>query len=103
MKPHLVRWAKEHGDRGLVVIDVDDGSIDENIEDVRASFKKHPLPFPVLWDEGGKMNDLYGATEEGTPWTVLIGGDGEIKWRGHPLDKIKEIEGVIEVELERLE
>ena len=103
MKPHLVRWHESYAKKGLVIIDVDDGSIDENIEDVRTSFEKHPLPFPVLWDEGGKLNDFYGATEEGTPWTVLIGIDGEIKWKGPPLKKLEEIEAAIEAELGRME
>ena len=102
MKPHLVRWHETYGSKGLVVIDVNDGFSDPDIEDVRASVKKYGTPYPVLWDKDGEMNDHFGATGEGTPWTVLIGIDGEKKWQGHPLEKIKEIEALIERELEQL-
>ena len=102
MKPHLVRWHETFGKKGLVVIDVDNGNDDPEFEKVVADQKAHPMPFPVLWDEDGKMSELYGAEEEGTPWTVIIGVDGEIRWRGYPLERLKEIEAVLEEEVAKV-
>lgn len=102
MKPHLVRWHGTYGEKGLVVIDVDNGAYDPEFKDVLADFNAHPLPFPVLWDEKGRMSEQYGAEEEGTPWTVILGLDGATLWKGHPLDKIGEIETVLEAELAKL-
>ena len=103
MKPHLVRWNEQYGKKGLQIFDIDDGSIDKDIDDIKASVKKSGVSFPVLWDEGGKLCDKYGATEEGYPRGILIGVDGERKWEGFPLPKVEEIESLIEAELAKVQ
>ena len=82
MAPHLVRWDTELRAKGLVVLDVDHGGIDE--KDVLARYvKDKKKTYPVLWDEDGKTADLYGV--KAMPTAYLIGPDGKVLWNGHPM------------------
>jgi hypothetical protein len=81
MQPHLVRWDKEYRQKGLVVIEVDNGEIDAR-EDVARHVAELDLSYPVLWDEGQKTCLAYGVHRYSTAY--LIGVDGKVLWEGDP-------------------
>jgi hypothetical protein len=81
MKPHLVRWHKDYADKGLVVIDVNDGSID-TFEALKDSLAKSEVKFPVLWDKDARNVSTYKV--EGMPAAYLVGVEGTVVWEGHP-------------------
>src|SRR5687767_14480666 len=97
MKRHLVRWHKEYSDKGLVVIDVDNGQVDP-FDRVKKDAQKSGLPYPVLWDKGGRNFENYGVRQ--TPWALLIAADGKVVWEGVPLPKVEELEKKIQGELQ---
>jgi peroxiredoxin len=98
MKPHLVRWHKSFGEKGLTILDIDNGGIDQK-ERLEKSARK--LPFATLWDEGGKLCKTYGI--RGYPSAYLIGVDGKVLWEGVPMSAIEEIEGLIKEELKKVD
>ena len=53
MATHLVKWDEQYREKGLVVIEIDDGRQDEDPEEVRAHAEKLGITFPVLWDKDG--------------------------------------------------
>jgi len=95
MKSHLVRWQKTFGDKGLVVIEVDNGAAD-TFEAVKADYAKKGLTFPVLWDREGKTFAAYKL--KNLPWGYLIGADGKVAWEGVALKQMEEVEKRIEAE-----
>ena len=99
MKPHLVRWHKQWADKGLVVIDNDDGTAD-TLEELKEAVAKGGIPYPTLWDKGGKNVETYDV--QAMPTGYLIGADGTVLWEGVPNKKIAEIEKLIEQELAKL-
>ncbi|HYE99154.1 MAG TPA: hypothetical protein VEJ18_09605 [Planctomycetota bacterium] len=99
MKPHLVRWHKQWAEKGLVIIDNDDGTAD-TLEEVKDAVAKGGIPFPTLWDKGGKNVETYDV--QAMPLGYLIGVDGTVLWEGVPNRKIEEIEKLIEAELGKL-
>ena len=104
MKPHLVRWHGSYAEKGLVILDVDDGSPDvDKFEEVKKDVEENKLPFAVLWDKGGKNIAAYKV--EGMPAAYLIGVDGTVVWEGHPNAKQSEadkLEARIKAELEKV-
>jgi peroxiredoxin len=102
MKPHLVRWHGSYAEKGLVVVDIDDGSEDSQA-DLKKDVQDHKLPFPVLWDKEGKNVATYKV--EGFPAAYLIGVDGKVIWEGHPNARQSEadkLEAKIKAELEKV-
>ena len=99
MKTHLVRWRKDLGAKGLVVIEVDNGAVDD-LEAVRADHKRKDLNFPVLWDRDAANFQAYGVRE--LPRSVLIGADGKVVWEGSPAGKEEELEKRIRAELAKI-
>ena len=104
MKPHLVRWHNAYAEKGLAILDVDDGSPDvDKFEDVKAEVEHLKLPFAVLWDKGGKNIETYKV--QAMPAAYLIGVDGTVVWEGHPNAKQSEadkLEAKIKTELEKV-
>ena len=99
MKTHLVRWHKNYVEKGLVVIDVDNGQAD-TFEQVKQDAEKGRLRYPILWDKGGRNFENYGVRS--TPWALLISADGKVVWEGNPLPKADDMEGMIKAELEKV-
>ena len=99
MKPHLVRWAKDFSDKGLVVIDVDNGRSDTQAA-LKADAEKSGLKFPLLWDKDGKNCETYAI--RGFPAAFLIGTDGKVVWEGFPGAKFDEVEKLLKAELEKV-
>ncbi|MFN3485854.1 MAG: peroxiredoxin family protein [Planctomycetota bacterium] len=100
MKPHLVRWHKEYADKGLVVIDIDDGTQD-SFERLKVSVEKSGVPYAVLWDKDGRNIAAYGV--QAMPAAYLIGPDGKVVWEGVPDSrKADEYEKRIRAELDKI-
>jgi len=102
MKPHLVRWHGSYAEKGLTIIDVDDGSQDTQ-DELKREVEQLKLPFPVLWDKDAKNVTAYKV--EGMPAAYLIGVDGKVLWEGHPNAKQSEadkLEARIKAELEKV-
>ena len=81
MVKHLVRWNKEYGPKGLVVIDVDNGTQD-SLKAVKEHVAKEKLQFPVLYDKGGKVCSFYKVRTYAHAF--LIDVDGKVVWEGFP-------------------
>ena len=99
MKPHLVRWHKSFTEKGLVVIDVDNGQVDP-FDTLKKEVLKDGLPYPVLWDKGGRNFENYGIRS--TPWALLLSAEGKVVWEGNPLPKVDDMERMIKAELEKV-
>ena len=100
MKSHLVRWQKAYADKGLVVIEVDNGAAD-TFEAVQADYEKKGLNFPVLWDREGKTFAAYKL--KAVPWGYLIGADGKVVWEGVANKRIEKVEKRIAAEMSKVE
>ena len=102
MKPHLVRWHNAYAEKGLTILDVDDGNEDTQA-DVTTEVEQGKFPFAVLWDKEAKNVGKYKV--EGFPAAYLIGVDGTVVWEGHPNAKASEaekLEGKIKAELAKV-
>jgi peroxiredoxin len=99
MKPNLVRWHKDYAEKGLVVIDIDDGSAD-TMDALKKNVEKGEVKFPVLWDKEGKNCEKYGI--KAFPSAYLVGVDGKVLWEGFPNPEVEAIEKLIKAELEKV-
>jgi len=96
MKPNLIRWHKDYTEKGLVVIDVSDGSQDK-FDDLKKEVEEKGEKFPVLWDKDAKTCLAYGI--QAYPQAYLVGVDGTVIWEGLPSPKNDAIEQKIVAEL----
>ena len=87
MKPNLVRWHKDFTEKGLVVIDVSDGALDE-YDTLKKDVEEKGEKFPVLWDKDATICLAYGI--QAYPQAYLVGVDGKVIWEGSPNAKIVE-------------
>jgi thiol-disulfide isomerase/thioredoxin len=103
MKPFLAKWHKEFAEKGLIIIDVYDGSQD-TLEDVKKEVADGSFTFPVLWDKEGRMVSTYNV--QAMPASYLIGPDGVVAWEGHPAPykqkDVDKLEALIKTELEKV-
>ena len=81
MTPHLVRWHHEFADEGLVVVEVNDGRID-NLDALQRHVRSEAIPFAVLHDAEGIVTSAYGV--RAYPTAYLIDRDGNVIWEGNP-------------------
>ena len=100
MKPALARWHEELGPKGLVVIDVDDGGIDD-FDEVKKEVESKGEKFPTLYDKDARNSMAYGI--QGHPQAWLIGVDGKVVWEGIPdIKKLETLEKAIAEELKKV-
>ena len=103
MKPFLAKWHKDFAEKGLVVIDVYDGSQD-TLEEVKKDVSEAAHAFPVLWDKDGAAVGTYKV--EAMPASYLIGVDGLVAWEGHPAPHrqkdVDRLEALIKTELDKV-
>ena len=59
------------------MIEVDDGSSD-SLEEVRNWAASSGVPYPVYFDEAGRMCTAYDI--HSFPYTLVIGRDGKVVW-----------------------
>jgi thiol-disulfide isomerase/thioredoxin len=100
LKPTLIRWHKEYAEKGLVVIDVSDGSQDA-YDALKKEVEEKEEKFAVLWDKDAKVCLAYGI--QAYPQAYLVGADGKVVWEGSPgVKTVDQIEKVITAELEKI-
>ena len=93
MQPVLAGWAQQYADKGLVVIDVDNGQRDP-LETLKEHLKSAGIPYPVLFDADAKNASAYGV--KGFPAAFLIDASGKVVWEGFPVPEIEGIGKLIE-------
>ena len=94
------KWFDAYKDKGLVIIDIYDGSKDKELKIVDDHIKEKKAAFTVAYDAKGTTTKEYGVM--GFPTGYLIGVDGTVIWEGPPLQKVKEIEAAMEKELAKV-
>ena len=100
MKPTLFRWHKEFSSKGLVVIDVSDGSQDK-FDDLKKEVEEKGGKLATLWDQDAKICLTYGI--QAYPMAYLVGVDGKVIWEGSPNAKVvEEIEKLMTAELAKV-
>ncbi len=100
MKPNLIRWHKELAAKGLVVIDVSDGSQDA-FDALKKEVEEKEEKFAVLWDKDAKVCLAYGINAY--PNAYLVGVDGKVIWEGLPGAKIiDQVEKLMAAEFEKM-
>ena len=99
MKPTLIRWHREFSDKGMVVIDVSDGSQDK-FDDLKKEVEEKGEKFPVLWDKDAKTCLAYGINAY--PNAYLVGVDGNVIWEGLPKPNNENVEKLIAAELAKV-
>ena len=99
MKPTLIRWHQELAEKGLVVIDVSDGSLDK-FDDLKKEVEEKGEKFPVLWDKEAKNCLAYGI--QAYPQAYLVGVEGNVLWEGLPSPKNEAVEKLIAAELAKV-
>ena len=99
-KPTLFKWHKELSEKGLVVIDVSDGTQDK-FDDLKKDVEEKGGKLATLWDKDAKVCLTYGI--QAYPFAYLVGVDGKVVWEGSPNAKLlEEIEKVMAAELEKV-
>lgn len=100
MVGQLAKWHAELAGKGFVVIDIDDGSKDREIDAVKKHLAEKKIEYATLWDKGGKITKAYAV--QAFPSQYLIGVDGTVLWEGgYSRDKAK-VEELIRTELEKV-
>ena len=99
MMPVMDKWHKELAEKGLVILDVDDGSTDD-LDEVQKDVKERGTKYAVLWDKDRKNCDKYGV--EVFPRAYLIGVDGTVLWEGIPNSALERIETLMKEEFAKV-
>ncbi len=82
--PHLSELQKRYADKGLVVVGV--SSEDEKTVGNFAA-KQADMNYNVAVDDARKTSDAYmGKGAGGIPCSFVVGKDGTVLWKGHPMD-----------------
>ncbi len=81
--PHLSELQKEYADKGVII-----AGISTEKENVIAEFlkKQENIDYSVGLDNKGKTYSEYMGSEAGIPMCFLIGKQGKLLWKGHPMD-----------------
>ena len=83
MSPHLVRWHKKWSSQDLVVIEIDNGSID-SLKDVEQHIMQEKIPFAFVHGKEGTICNRYGV--RAYPAAYLLDKQGRVIWEGHPFE-----------------
>ena len=89
VEARLDRFARDHKDQAVVA--AIDASAGETAAGVAAFAKKTGLSLPILLDAPGKAADLFGVKV--TTTTVVIDGQGILRYRGQFLDREQMLAG----------
>ena len=96
MAPHMQRWHEQWGEKGLVVISVENGPqtpLSSTEERVRAGTITHP----VLHDAHGRNTVLFGI--QGFPSAYLLDRNGKVVWEGVPFRNVTALEAKLKATL----
>jgi hypothetical protein len=89
MTPHLVRWHNEFAEKGLVIIEVNNGTID-SLAELKQHVSTERIPYAVLHDAEEDVCGSYGI--QAYPTAYLIDGTGKVIWEGHPTPDVGKAE-----------
>ena len=67
--PRLSSMSREYADQGVRFVAVNSNRQD-TVDDIRGYLNEHPLPFPLVRDEGNVVADQFGATR--TPEVFVL-------------------------------
>ncbi len=98
--PALERLHQSYKKRGFTVLGVSVDS-ERGEADVRAMVRNIKLSYPVVLDPSGHSTAIYKAS--GYPTSVLVGRDGQVRWRraGALTDNDAELIAAIEAALSK--
>ena len=99
MMPVMQKWHTELGPKGLVIVDIDDGGVDD-LDEVQKDAKERGTKYAVLWDKERKNCDKYGV--EVFPRAYLIGVEGNVLWEGLPNSALEAIEALMAAEFAKV-
>ncbi len=88
--PHMTQLYKDHdageADASVRVLGV---SLDDSSDPIRDLIQTNPdIAWPMVLDEGGAISKAWAV--EGIPTVFIVGADGRLVWRGHPMDGMDE-------------
>jgi thiol-disulfide isomerase/thioredoxin len=88
MAGEMVDLHKQYGDKGLQMIGV---SLDQDRAALDRVVKEQGFAWPQQFDGQGWNNAVWKQWgERGIPFTVLLGPDGSVLWKGHPGSGLKQ-------------
>jgi len=102
MHKPLVKWHNELSDKGLVIIDINNGKIDK-LDALKKYVEKEKMTYAVGWDQGEKTCNAYGV--QAYPAQYLINTEGTVVWEGFAMEsdaKLKDVEALIAKEVEKV-
>lgn len=82
--PHLVELHHKYKDQGVVII----GLTDEDYDRANIGEFVQTMNMPYIIGTGSTSAQDYGV--RGIPHAVVIGRDGRLIWRGHPMSGLDE-------------
>jgi thiol-disulfide isomerase/thioredoxin len=78
LHPHLLGAHRAYGDRvAFFAIAV---GVNQSPRRIRRHLERHPLPFPMLWDERGAATRAFEAPN--TSYIVVLDADGKVTYTG---------------------
>ncbi|MGD9506416.1 MAG: TlpA family protein disulfide reductase [Syntrophobacteraceae bacterium] len=80
IKPRVIEMRNRVKREDLEILEVYVG-VRDTIEAVRKHQERHPVPFPILFDEGGQVSSSFNV--RGIPTFVLVNKDGNIVYRDY--------------------
>lgn len=82
VKKELAEFRRKTPEERLEILAINVGSGD-SLDRLERYQKAHPVPFPVLYDDGSRVTESYGV--QGIPLFVLVDRNGRIVYRDHTL------------------
>jgi hypothetical protein len=98
MAPHLDRWHERWSEKGLRVVQVEDGAA-TSLEELKAWALDRGVAHAILYDGGATLTTRYGV--EAFPTGVLVDRVGRVVWHGYPSADPEGVERAIARALER--
>ena len=80
VKPELVRFGREYGERGLGLVGIMSNDVEKYPDDAPEKMAVEGYPFPYLFDESQAVAKAYRAAC--TPDYFLFDGEGRLVYRG---------------------
>lgn len=89
LEPKMIAAHEEFGDRvEFYAVAV---AVGQNPKRIARHLEKHPLPFPMLWDEDGEATRRFQAPT--TSYVVILDADGHVAYTG--VDSDQDIRGAL--------
>jgi thiol-disulfide isomerase/thioredoxin len=96
MAPHMQRWHEQWGEKGLVVISVENGP-QTPFSSTEARVRAGTVTHPVLHDAHGRNTELFGV--QGFPSAYLLDRNGKVVWEGVPFRNVPALEAKLKATL----